>query len=83
MTTPPTDRAYCVHALHDTRDHAREVRGQSFEAAALAFVEDWHPAPDDDMEGGGDVSLIVRDQQTGREQCFRVDLGAGEAAPCG
>ncbi len=72
-------RAYCVHAMHDARGHAHEVHGPSFEAAALAFVEDWHPAADDE----GDVSLIVRDQQTGREQCFRIDIGTGETAPCG
>jgi hypothetical protein len=75
MTMP--DRAYCVHAVHDKRAH--EVQGASFEEAALAFIEDWHPAPDDE----GDVSLVVRDQLTGREQCFRIDLGAGEVAPCG
>ncbi len=79
MTDTQTDRAYRVHALHDARSHAHEVRGPSFEAAALAFVEDWHPAPDDE----GDIALIVRDQQTGREQCFRIDVGTGEAAPCG
>lgn len=79
MTDAQSDRAYRVHALHDTRDHAHEVQGPSFEAAALAFVEDWHPQPDDD----GDVSLVVRDQQTGREQCFRIDLDTGETAPCG
>lgn len=75
---PTTDRAYCVHALHDAR-HAHEVKGDSFEAAALAFVEDWHPAADDE----GDVSLIVRDQETGREQCFHIDIDTGAAAPCG
>ena len=79
MTTRTTTNAYCVHAMHDTANHAHEVHGASFEEAALAFVEDWHPAPD----GGGDVSLIVRDQQTGREQCFRIDLETGDTAPCG
>jgi hypothetical protein len=79
MTTPSTISAYRVHALHDARSHAHEVHGASFEEAALAFVEDWHPAPDDD----GDVSLVVRDQQTGREQCFRIDIDTGETAPCG
>ena len=78
MTQISADRAFCVHALDDTRNHAHEVRGASFEEAALAFVEDWHPRPDEE----GDVSLIVRDQQTGREQCFRIDLDSGQAAPC-
>jgi hypothetical protein len=79
MNTPADDRAFCVRVLHEARSHAHEVQGASFEEAALAFVEDWHPAPDDE----GDVSLVVRDQLTGREQCFRIDIGAGEVAPCG
>ncbi len=79
MPNPSSDRAFRVHALHEARDHAHEVHSDSFEAAALAFVEDWHPAPDDE----GDVSVLVRDQATGREQCFRIDVGTGETAPCG
>jgi hypothetical protein len=79
MTDATTDRAYCVRALHDARGQAHEVQSDSFEAAALAFIEDWQPMADDD----GDVALLVRDQQTGREQCFRIDIGTGETAPCG
>ena len=79
MTTSTPDRAFCVRALHEARGHAHEVQGASFEEAVLAFIEDWHPAPDDE----GEVSLVVRDQGTGREQCFRIDIGAGEIAPCG
>ena len=26
--------------------------------------------------------MIVLDRQTGREQCFTVDIGAGDAEPC-
>lgn len=78
MNSPSPTRAYRVHALDEAASHAHSIDGASFEDAALSFIEDWHPAPDDD----GDVTVIVRDQETGREQCFRIDLDTGETAPC-
>ena len=47
------------------------------EAAAAAFLEDW--------TGGEDreTAVIVRELDTGREHCFRVDLETGETEPCG
>jgi hypothetical protein len=68
-----------VYAAHDGRNHSHDVEGQSYEDAALAFVEEWRPAADADSE----VQIIVRDANSGREQCFRIDLFSGEAAPCG
>jgi hypothetical protein len=50
----------------------------SFEAAAIAFIEDFAPAPED----GADVSILVRDLETGVEHCFLVDLESGETSPC-
>jgi len=69
--------SFSVHTLHDSRTHARQVEGATFEEAALAFVEDWHPAADPD----GEVSVLVSDEH-GRQQCFRVDVGTGEAKDC-
>jgi hypothetical protein len=34
-------------------------------------------------EEGDEVSLIVRDLETGREHCFTVDLASGETSACG
>jgi hypothetical protein len=63
------------------RDHhgARHVIEASFEAAGVAFAEEWAPHPDT----GGEVAVIVRDEESGEERCYRIDLGAGDAAPCG
>ena len=49
------------------------------EAAAAAFLEDWGLSDD----GGHETTVIVRELQTGREHCFRVDLESGETQPCG
>jgi hypothetical protein len=69
-------RRFIVHADHAGGAHS--VEGPSFEAAALAFIDAWHPAADAD----GDVSVFVTDEDTGRRQCFRIDLASGDAAPC-
>ena len=71
-------RRFEVHAAYEDRRRGHAVDGQSFEAAALAFIEAWHPAVDAD----GDVSVIVTDCEDGRRQCFRIDVETGESAPC-
>ncbi len=72
-------RSFSVHARHVNPHDARIVQEASFEAAAVAYAEDLHVAPDD----GDEVSLIVRDLETGHEHCFKVDLASGETAACG
>ena len=80
MSQPAAEtRSFSVHARHVDAHHARIVKEASFEAAAVAYAEDLH-APADD---GGEVSLIVRDLETGHEHCFTVDLDSGETAACG
>lgn len=81
-TDAPTARPahrYRVHARHAEAHRARVVEETSFEAAAVAYVEDFSPPvfPDEDL------SVIVHDLESGREHCFRIDLETGEAAPCG
>ena len=71
-------RTFSVHTRQTGRHHSRILTEASFEAAAVAYVEDFHPPVGEDNE----VSLIVRDVGTGHEQCFRIDLETGEAAPC-
>lgn len=70
---------FTVRARHLHGGHARPVDEPTAEAAAVAYLEDFgHDIDSDDA-----VSLIVRDDATGREQCFRVDLTTGQTEPCG
>lgn len=72
-------RQFRVHARHIDSHHARTLEEASFEAAAVAYVEDFHPPVGDDNE----ISVIVREVETGHEHCYRIDLETGETAPCG
>ena len=70
-------RIFSVRARHLDAHHARTLNAVSFEAAAVAYVEDYHPLDD------GDISVIVRDVECGNEHCFRIDIQSGETGPCG
>ena len=67
-----------VHAHNDAGHRPRVVTEPSFEAAALAYVEEWPHSIDDDPE----VRVIVRDVESGHEHCFMIDLDTGEAGAC-
>ena len=69
---------FSVHARHLDTHHARTLEECSFEAAAVAYIEDLH-AIDDEEE----ISVIVRDIDSGHEHCFRVNLGSGATTACG
>ena len=74
-------RRFRVHARHVDSHHARIVEEESFEAAAIAYLEDFDlSAPISDDQ---DISIIVQDLGTGREHCFKLDLDSGETVPCG
>ena len=77
MPDAANGRQFSVYARHIDSHHARTVTEPSFEAAAVAYVEDLHPAGD-----AAEISVIVRDIASGHEHCFRIDLDTGEAAPC-
>jgi hypothetical protein len=72
-------RKFSVHARHVDSHHARMLEEKSFEAAAVAYVEDFHPSLNDEHE----ISVVVREVDTGHEHCFRIDLDSGETASCG
>jgi hypothetical protein len=72
-------RQFSVHARNVDYHHARLVEEGSFEAAAVAYVEDFHPPVGDDNE----ISIIVREVGTGHQHCFSIDLESGNASPCG
>lgn len=69
-------KTFEVHLLHG-RARARPIEERSFEAAALAYVEDFLPHGEDEV-----ISVVVEDVESGAARCFRVDLDDGEASPC-
>ncbi len=71
-------RLFSVRARHVEAHHARLLHERTFEAAAVAYVEDLQNLVDEP-----EISVIVRDVDSGHEHCFRVDLDSGEAATCG
>ena len=70
-------RRFSVHARHVDGHHARTIEEQSFEAAAVAYVEDLH-----DLGDSQELSVIVREVESGHQHCFRIDLISGETAAC-
>ena len=77
MTSAP--HTYRVFSREHPDHRARVVEEPSFEAAAIAYVEDWPHTVDDDNA----VRVIVRDLEDGREHCFVIDLDTGDAQSCG
>ena len=71
-------RTFRAHARNEGGDHAHGVDAESFEAAAVAFMEIWHPM----VDAEGQAAIVVRDTESGVEHCFRVDFESGETAPC-
>ncbi len=71
-------RRFSVHARDLDSHHARILEETSFEAAAVAYVEDLHPPIGEDRE----IRVIVRETGTGHEHCFLIDLESGDTAPC-
>ena len=71
-------RRYSVRVRHGGPRHDHLLAETSVEAAAIAYAEDFPLSPDH----GAEISVIVRDIESGREHCFRIDLETGETAPC-
>jgi hypothetical protein len=72
-------RRFRVYARHLDGHHARIVSEPNFEAAVIAYIEDFAVASASEPE----ISIVVRDLESGHEHCFRVDLITGETASCG
>jgi hypothetical protein len=72
-------RTFRVHARHLGVHRARTLQELSFEAAAVAYVEDLHELhPQAEA-----ISIVVLEVESGHEHCFTIDLESGETAPCG
>lgn len=78
MAQAAETRHFSVHARHVDAHHARTLEERSFEAAAVAYVEDLHELGD-----AHEISVIVREVDSGHERCFRIDLDSGETSSCG
>ena len=78
QAAPDEPRRFRVHARHVEAHHARVLEERSFEAAAVAYVEDLHAVSDQP-----EISVIVHEVDSGHEHCFRIDLETGETAACG
>jgi len=79
MTAAPEPRPFSVRARHEHAHHPHLFVETSFEAAAMAYVED-HSAAEGE---GNEVSIVVTEMGSGLQHCFRIDLETGESAPCG
>jgi hypothetical protein len=78
MPNAPT-REFRVHACHVDSHRAQLVNETSFEAAAVAYIENHPYDPDEDHE----IRVLVREMSSGHEHCFRIDLETGETTSCG
>ena len=80
MTQPTEEiRGFSVHARHVDAHHARVLEETSFEAAAVAYAEDFGLPLGDEHE----ISVIVRDLDNGHQHAFRINLDNGDAVASG
>jgi hypothetical protein len=77
--TPSATHRFRVHPRDGDRSHARVLEESSFEAAAVAYLEDFVSIGAETQE----IRVVVMDLDDGHEHCFMVDLETGETAPCG
>jgi hypothetical protein len=68
-------RRFRVHALHVDAHHARTLEAESFEAAAVAYIEDLH-----DFGAEQAVSVSVREVDSGHEHRFQIHVDPGASS---
>ena len=77
MPYAPTGALFSVCAAHLSTRPGRQIEEASFEAAALAYLDDFV-----ELEGDGAmIRVIVRDADGGGEHRFLVDLGPVKPEP--
>lgn len=76
MSDASASHRFSAYSNLESRSHAHSVPDATdFMDAAVLFAERW-------ASTDGEVSVTVVDCDTGEQQCFHIDLGSGEAAPC-
>ncbi|WP_292035569.1 MULTISPECIES: DUF5961 family protein [unclassified Brevundimonas] len=77
--TPASTQSFYAYADAVGRSHGHTVSAESFEAAAVAYVEAWSPP----VDGDNHVRIFVIDPADGVEHCFTLDFDQGGAPePC-
>ena len=69
-------RRFSVHARHIDAHHARVLEETSFEAAAVAYAEEFGLPLGDEHE----MSILVRDLDNGHQHSFRINLDTGDTS---
>ena len=77
MPYAPTAALFSVCAANLSTRQGRQVEADSFESAALEYLDDFVGLEGD----GATLRVIVRDAEGGREHRFLVDLGLLAAPP--
>ena len=77
--TQPKTRTFRVHARHVDAHHARTLGGTLLRGRRGRLRRGSARLPGDAEE----ISVIVREVESGHEHCFRIDLETGETSPCG
>lgn len=78
MTAVETHRYY-AYADVVGRSHGHSVQAESFEGAAVAYVETYSPP----VDGEGDLRVFVISPDDGVEHCYTLDIDAGGSPePC-
>lgn len=75
----PDQHRYFAYADAIGRAQGHVVEAASYEAAAIGYTEIYAPPVDGDNE----IRIFVTNLDEGEEHCFVVDLGDGQAEPCG
>jgi hypothetical protein len=70
---------YFAYAEGVGRALGHVIEAPSFEAAAVGYTEIYAPPVDADDE----IRVFVAEMEGGQEHCFVIDLGDGQAEPCG
>ena len=70
--------SYCVHARDEEIARPHRVQAETPLDAALLYAERWLGSAPHDA-----VTLLVEDEDAGREHCLRLNLDSGEVRPCG
>jgi hypothetical protein len=79
MTPLTQTHRYRVHPRDIDGSSVRVLEEASFEAAAVAYAEDFGYVTD----GAHEMKVVVRDLDSGHEHCFLIDLDTGQTASCG
>ncbi len=77
--TQTQQHRYYAYADGVGRSHGHVVEAPSYEAAAVGYTEIYAPP----VDGNNEIRIFVTSIDEGVEHCFLVDVGDGQAEPCG